>query len=171
MPVISLHAFRRDRPRAPQPRNCGWRPGEFAELVRLFMAMRERARAESYELGLTERGDPQFYVLGDDVEQSCVCSVSRLCQQAQPWYVVENGNGQLLFDGCCLHDLIDDMVERWRIIRRHLSLVSKCIIGLFACEMALEDDVDVTGRAFAPLLSEPFLNAIGCWMPQAAMIA
>jgi hypothetical protein len=169
MPVISLDTFRRDRPPAPQPRNCSWQPGEFAELVRLFMAMRERDSAESYEFGLTERGDPQFYVLGKDAEQPCLCAVSRLCQRAQSWYVVENGNGRLLSDGCCLRDMINDVVERSRTIPRHLSLVTKLVIGTFACEIALEHRV--TGRAFAPLLNGPLLDAIGCWAPQAAAIA
>jgi hypothetical protein len=166
MPVISLDAFRRDRRPAPPPRNCGWQPGEFAELVRLFRAMRERDHAESYEFGLTERGDPQFYVLGGDAERRCVCAVSRLCQQTQSWYVIENGNGRVLSDGCCLRDMINDVVERSRTTPRHLSLVTKLVMGAFACEMALEHRV--TGRTFAPL---PLLDAIGCWAPQVAAIA
>ena len=64
-----------------------WSPGELQQLIALF-----RADGTSYAVGTTERGEPQFYLLGPAPEQDCVLCVSRLAQG----YVLEDGAGRLI---------------------------------------------------------------------------
>lgn len=49
-------------------------------------------RGQSWETGLTENGDAQFYLLAPD--QACILCVSRI----GGFYVLEDGRGSLLFE-------------------------------------------------------------------------
>ena len=64
-----------------------WRPDELQQLVSLADAARF-----SWGTGETERGEPQFYVIGPAPEHDCVLCVSRLAQG----YVLEDGTGRMI---------------------------------------------------------------------------
>ena len=61
-----------------------------------------RTGARSWETGVTERGEPQFYVIGPDPDQRCVTCVSRLGAV----YVLEDGSGRVLAEDRCLRELV-----------------------------------------------------------------
>jgi hypothetical protein len=68
------------------PHRAGvWSSGELQQLLSLFSA-----EADSWAVGTTEQGDPQFYLLGPG--QECVLCVTRLAQA----YVLEDGEGRLI---------------------------------------------------------------------------
>ncbi len=64
-----------------------WRTDELQQLVSLADAARF-----SWDTGTTERGEPQFYVIGPAPDHGCVLCVSRLAQG----YVLEDGTGRLI---------------------------------------------------------------------------
>ncbi|MEA3057898.1 MAG: hypothetical protein QOF34_713, partial [Sphingomonadales bacterium] len=69
------------------PLSGAWSPDELQQLIALF-----RADGTSYAVGATERGEPQFYLLGPAPEHDCVLCVSRLAQG----YVLQDGAGRLI---------------------------------------------------------------------------
>ena len=71
------------------PASGDWSPDELQQLIAVFRA---DAAGASYAGGATERGEPQFYLLGPAPEHECVLCVSRLAQG----YVLEDGAGRLI---------------------------------------------------------------------------
>ena len=71
------------------PQSGDWSPDELQRLIAVFRA---DATGTSYAVGATERGEPQFYLLGPAPEHDCVLCVSRLAQG----YVLEDGAGRLI---------------------------------------------------------------------------
>ena len=82
---MSVVAFPRRGPRAARD----WSNDELERLVALS---RDAGPGASFAIGRTERGDPQFYLLGPAPEHECVLCVSRLGR----CYVLEDGAGHLL---------------------------------------------------------------------------
>ena len=56
-------------PFVPRREADPWRLDELVELDRLMRLLAGRTGARSWETGVTERGEPQFYVIGPDPEQ------------------------------------------------------------------------------------------------------
>jgi hypothetical protein len=54
--------------------------------------------AAEWDVGVTELGDPQFYLLGPSPDDECILCVSRLGRH----YVLEDGAGGILFERDCL---------------------------------------------------------------------
>ena len=73
--------------------NGGWTEAELNTIVAaLHTAI--AAPGRSWETGLTEDGDAQFYLLGPRPEQACELCVSRIGGR----YILEDGAGRLLFE-------------------------------------------------------------------------
>ena len=60
-------------PRRDAAPSGDWRPEELRELTELFAPARASI---TWEVGLTEAGDPQFYLLGPAPDHDCVLCVS-----------------------------------------------------------------------------------------------
>jgi hypothetical protein len=72
----------------------GWHSAEVQRLVNACAAYVPHGVASGWEFGVTERGDPQMYLLGPEPEQDCILSISRLGRL----YVLEDGNGRVIFE-------------------------------------------------------------------------
>ena len=59
---------------------------------RLIALSRAEQGGADFAIGATERGDPQFYLLGPAPDRDCVLCVSRLAHT----YVIEDGEGRLI---------------------------------------------------------------------------
>jgi hypothetical protein len=70
-----------------------WRAAELKALVESLAPESSRAGARRWDVGITEIGDPQFYLLGAPDEE-CILCISRLGRV----YVLEDGAGKLLFE-------------------------------------------------------------------------
>jgi hypothetical protein len=67
------------------------------ELDAIFAALHAAiapATGRTWETGVTESGDVQFYLLGPRPEEACQLCVSRIGGQ----YILEDGSGRLLFE-------------------------------------------------------------------------
>ena len=73
-------------PQRSFPASGAWSADELQQLIALFRTEGET----SYATGMTEHGDPQFYLLGPAPAHECVLCVSRLAQT----YVLEDGEGR-----------------------------------------------------------------------------
>jgi hypothetical protein len=89
------------------PPNRSWHRDEITELMRLYAILIERGNAKGYDYGDTENHEPQFYVLGPAPAQNCVVCVSRLSKDDRSWYIIEDGLGGLVAEGCRLRTLVN----------------------------------------------------------------
>jgi hypothetical protein len=86
---MTVIAFQSKVPQSDGP----WRAAELKALVESLAPESSRAGARRWDVGITEIGDPQFYLLGAPDEE-CILCISRLGRV----YVLEDGAGKLLFE-------------------------------------------------------------------------
>src|SRR5262245_40091777 len=72
----------------------GWSERELSTILAALGAAITPATGRTWEIGTTESGDVQFYLLGSRPDQACELCVSRLNGR----YVLEDGSGRLLFE-------------------------------------------------------------------------
>jgi hypothetical protein len=97
-----------------------------AELQTLFAALSAALAPDDgrgWETSVTERGDPQFYLLGPLPDQACELCVSRIGGR----YILEDGCGRLLFEHnsltrVALHAKAAVHITRWPLVARALLL-------------------------------------------------
>jgi hypothetical protein len=108
-----------------------WRADELQQLVALVPPS-----GCSWQAGKTERGEPQFYVLGPTPEQDCMLCVSRLGQG----YVLEDGAGRLIGEAPSLDRFA---VEAARAaIRGGRSFVARMLVGWCALRLTVEERLE-----------------------------
>jgi hypothetical protein len=82
----------------PEMRRAEWRRHELQQIVTALGPALRADPSRAWELGVTEAGDPQFYLLGAEPEETCEMCISRVGSV----YVLEDGAGRVLFDGANL---------------------------------------------------------------------
>jgi hypothetical protein len=87
-----------------------WAAAELNEIVETFAPQLSRGEAGGWNVGVTEIGDPQFYLLGPPPDDECILCISRLGRV----YVLEDGAGQVLFE----HDSLLVLAEQARSVLR-----------------------------------------------------
>jgi len=75
-------------------RQSAWTEAELDSIVAALHTAIAPATSRTWETGVTENGDVQFYLLGPPPEQACELSVSRIGGR----YILEDGSGRLLFE-------------------------------------------------------------------------
>ena len=81
-------------PRVETPLPEGWRSEELHRVASACAGAIAKGEASGWEVGATESGDPQVYVLGPPPDYDCILCISRLGRH----YVIEDGNGRVLFE-------------------------------------------------------------------------
>jgi len=89
-------------------RDGSWRAGELKAIMDSFAAQLSTGEAGGWDVGATEIGDPQFYLLGPPPHEDCILCISRLDRI----YVLEDGAGRVLFE----HNSVATLAERARSI-------------------------------------------------------
>ena len=115
----------------PQPASHpdGWQLDELRQLAALF-------ETNPWDVGATEQGEPQFYVLGPAPDYACVLCVSRLAHG----YVLEDGNGRVLGDAPSL-DLFAEQAAR-AVMRAGRSFVTRATLLLCTIRLTMEKRLD-----------------------------
>lgn len=120
----------------------GW---QFAEARKLQSACADSIAsgdASGWEIGETETGDPQLYLLGPAPEFDCILCVSRLGSL----YVLEDGNGRILFEDTSLVLLAEQAAVAVRRLKG--AMIAKLAVMWAAVRETFEEKVE-------PLLAEP----------------
>ena len=91
-------------PAKAQREGGSWPAVELNELVETFAPQLGSGEAGGWNVGVTEIGDPQFYLLGPPPDDECILCISRLGRV----YVLEDGAGQVLFE----HDSLLVLAEQ-----------------------------------------------------------
>lgn len=119
-----------------------WQRGEMNELLAACGEQLKKGTVAGWEVGATERGDPQLYLIGPAPDHECILCVSRLGRL----YVLEDGEGRIL----CEHDAIGSLSEQVRHALRHkkAAIIARATVVWFAIKEAIEERMD-------PILGEP----------------
>jgi len=128
-------------PRMQGPLPQGWQSGELTKLTNACMTM-PNSDVGSWEVGTTEQGDPQLYLLGPAPEHECILSISRLGRL----YVLEDGKGQVLFENDNIMVLVEQTCIALR--KRKAEIVARLTAGWCAVREFFEEKVE-------PALAEP----------------
>jgi hypothetical protein len=78
-----------------------WRRQELQQIVAALGPVLRADPSRAWETGTTEAGDPQFYLLRQEPDETCDVCISRVGSV----YVLEDGAGRVLFDGANLATL------------------------------------------------------------------
>jgi hypothetical protein len=114
------------------PGASGWRDDELRYLTTLTPA----GSGLSWETGATERGDPQFYVIGPAPDHDCLLCVSRLADG----YVLQDGAGRLIGEALSLDRFA---VEAARAaMRGGRSFMARVTLLVCAIRLAIEEKVE-----------------------------
>lgn len=142
----------------PQPvRTADWDADELRVLAAACEAEIAKGRAAGWEIGATEAGDPQLYLLGSGPAFDCVLCVSRLGRV----YVLENGQGDVLGEYRTAAALADAARASFAGFKHRLAV--RVALAWAAAREAIEDKLE-------PLTEEP-AQAVAHLVPQLAALA
>lgn len=115
---------------------CNWRPAEFNRVVASVAGSLQSGEAGGWDIGATESGDPQLYLLGPAPDHECILCVSRLGSL----YVLENGTGEVLFE----HDSVRALADAVKRVLRNkkTQLVARVTLAWFAIREAFAEKVE-----------------------------
>jgi hypothetical protein len=108
-----------------------WSPDELQQLIALF-----RSEGTSYAVGTTERGEPQFYLLGPAPEHDCVLCVSRLAQG----YVLQDGAGRLIGETPSLDRFAVEAAHA--TMRGGRSFIARVTLAWCTIRLAIEEKLE-----------------------------
>lgn len=134
-------------PRRLGPLPQGWQPAELQQVVGACAGAVSTGEASGWEVGTTERGDPQLYLIGPPPAYECILCISRVDRR----YVIEDGNGILLFE----HDnpmlLAEQAIAALR--RRKGAIVARIAVAWCALQEAFEEKTDALTAESTELLA------------------
>jgi hypothetical protein len=113
-----------------------WRPAELKQVLGACADAIERGEASGWEIGHTEAGDPQFYLIGRPPDRECLLCISRLGHL----YVLEDGSGHILVEDRGLMTLARQMREA--LWRKKGALAARLVLGWYAVREAIEERTD-----------------------------
>jgi hypothetical protein len=143
------------RPAGPAPK--GWQSAELQQVMAVSAGAMKAGEASGWDVGMTEQGDPQIYLLGPPPDYDCILCISRLGGR----YVIEDGSGRVLFE----HDnpmlLAEQATAALR--RRKAAIVARIAVAWCALREAVEEKTEV-------LMAEP-MELLTHFGPQLAALA
>jgi hypothetical protein len=125
----------------------GWRSAEIEKLVGACSGALAGGEASSWEIGATESGDPQLYLIGPAPNYDCILCVSRLGRH----YVLEDGRGRILFE----NDSLLLLGERtWAFLgSKKAALTARIVLAWSAIRSTFEEKVEPMLEGPAELLT------------------
>jgi hypothetical protein len=133
-----------------------WSERELSTITAALNAALAPTTGRTWEIGMTEEGDAQFYLLGALPDQACELCVSRIGGR----YLLEDGSGRLLFE----HRNLDLVVLHARAAVPSTSwLMVRVIILWCAIRSVLHERIE-------PMLAESE-ELLVQWAPQLAAFA
>jgi len=134
-------------PRRPAPVPQGWQPAELQQVVGACAGAVSDGAASGWEVGTTECGDPQLYLIGPPPAYECILCISRVDRR----YVIEDGDGILLFE----HDnpmlLAEHAIAALR--RRKGAIVARIAVAWCALQEVFEEKTEALTAESTELLT------------------
>ena len=118
-----------------------WSETELNAIVGALNDALASGNGREWEVGMTEKGDAQFYLLGPLPDQACELCVSRIGRR----YILEDGSGRLLFEHRSL--ALVALHAKAAVRSRRTWLVGRVVLLWWTIRHMIHDKVE-------PLLSE-----------------
>lgn len=150
---MTIVLFPRGLRGAPQ----GWREVELQSVSQACAEVFGGERAVSWDIGMTECGDPQLYVTSSVSDEDCILCISRVGHR----YVLEDGRGHVLFENDDMTRLAAQTMTALR--RQKAAIVARLTVCWCAVREFFEEKVE-------PAMAEP-LEVVGHFAPQLAALA
>jgi hypothetical protein len=112
----------------------GWSALELRIMLESLAPRLDRGEAAGWDVGRTERGDPQLYLLGPSPGEDCMLCFSRLGRL----YVLEDGAGRVLAESCNLRLV----AERARMWRQRPRIMAPLVLLWCGLRQLLEDRIE-----------------------------
>ena len=135
----------------------GWQSAELQQFLAVSADAIAAGEASGWEVGVTERDDPQVFLLGPPPDYECILSISRLGRL----YVIEDGAGRVLFE----HDnpmLLSEQAAA-ALRRRKAAMVARIAVAWCALREAFEEKTEA-------IMAEP-IELLTHVAPQLAALA
>jgi hypothetical protein len=113
-----------------------WTAEERHQFEALYAARAHCGEASECVVGMTEAGDPQFFLLGPEPACDCVLSISRVSGR----YVIEDGSGGLIGEMATLDEAMQT-VSRVRL-RRPTGLVARVVAAWYGFREFVEEKTE-----------------------------
>ncbi|MFN3657506.1 MAG: hypothetical protein ACK4UO_09665 [Pseudolabrys sp.] len=126
----------------PREASRHWQRAEMNTLLAACGDSLDKGAVSGWEIGETESGDPQLYLLGPAPDHECILCVSRLGRL----YVLEDGEGRIL----CEHDAVGQLSKQVSsaLGRRKGAIAARALAVWLAIKETFEERIE-------PALSEP----------------
>jgi hypothetical protein len=113
-----------------------WQSRELKEVLGACAESISRGEASGWDVGHTESGDPQFYLLGPEPDYDCLLCISRLGHT----YVLEDGNGRVLIED---NGLVA-MAQRAREVlsRKKAAITARIAVAWCVIRETIEDKAE-----------------------------
>lgn len=133
-----------------------WQKVEMSALLAACGASLDQGTISGWEVGETETGDPQLYLLGPAPDHECLLCISRLGRL----YVLEDGQGRVVYE----HDSMDLLAEQVRgsLRRTKSAIAARAVVAWLALKETFEERVE-------PAMAEP-MEILTHFAPQLAVI-
>ncbi|MBN8966695.1 MAG: hypothetical protein J0H89_15295 [Rhizobiales bacterium] len=123
-------------PRVAEALPHGWRTPELQQFIAVSACSIADGDASGWEIGATEQGDPQIYLIGPAPAYECILCISRVGRI----YVIEDGRGQVLLE----HDrpmlLAEQAIAALR--RRKATVMTQIAFAWCALREMVEEKTD-----------------------------
>ncbi|HVQ80465.1 MAG: hypothetical protein WCF80_11435 [Pseudolabrys sp.] len=114
----------------------GWQSAELQQFLAVSSGAIAAGEASGWHVGVTERGDPQVFLVGPPPDYDCILSISRLGRL----YVIEDGAGRVLFE----HDnpmLLSEQAAA-ALRRRKTAIIARVAVVWCALREAFEEKTE-----------------------------
>lgn len=129
MTVVMKFPDRRSQPQ-------GWQTDELQQIVGACSGSIANGEASGWEIGATELGDPQLYLIGTPPHYDCILCISRVGGR----YVIEDGVGRVLFEQESPVLLAEQALSA--LHRRRSLLLAKIVVVWYAFREAVEEKAE-----------------------------
>jgi hypothetical protein len=122
-----------------------WRKHELNTIVGALTPAVSGGAASGWDVGATENGDPQFYLMGPAPHENCEICISRVGRT----YILEDGEGRLLLDTGDLSALAERAAATFRGNRA--QIVARVMVAWCVAKQFFHDRVEpmlVEGEEF-----------------------
>jgi len=120
---------------AAQPAE-GWQSAELQQFLAVSAGAIAAGEASSWEVAVTEHGDPQVFLIGPPPDYDCILSISRLGGR----YVIEDGAGHVLFENDNPMMLAEQATAALR--RRKNAIVARVAVAWCALRETIEEKTE-----------------------------
>ena len=135
----------------------GWHPSDLKHLTGACAPAVAKGDSAGWEIGETENGDPQLYVMGPPPDHECILVISRLGRV----YIVEDGRGSVVFE----HDNPMMVAEQVcaSLHQKKVAILARVTVAWCAFREFIEEKVE-------PVMAEP-IELISHYGPHFASLA